>query len=44
MIPEDLAPGTRLSWSRAIKRSIRLARGRLSHVVWELEAVKPQRA
>ena len=44
MIPEDLAPGTRLSWSRAIKRSIRRARGRLSHVVWELAAVKPQRA
>lgn len=44
MIPEDLAPGTRLSWSRAIKRSIRRARGRLSHVVWELEAVKPPRA
>ena len=44
MIPEDLAPGTRLSWSRAIRRSIRRARGRLSHVVWELEAVKPRRA
>jgi SAM-dependent methyltransferase len=44
MIPEDLTPGTRLSWSRAIRRSVRLARGRLSHVVWELEAVKPLRA
>ena len=44
MLPEDLAPGTRLSWTRAIKRSIRRSRGRLSHVVWELEAVKPQRA
>ncbi len=41
MLPEDLAPGTRLSWTRAIKRSIRRSRGRLSHVVWELEAVKP---
>jgi SAM-dependent methyltransferase len=44
MIPEDLVPGTRLSWSRAVRRSIRRARGRLSHVVWELEAVKPRRA
>lgn len=44
MIPEDLTPGTRLSWSRAIRRSIRGARGRLSHVVWELEAVKPRPA
>ena len=43
MIPEDLTPATRLSWTRAIKRSIRRARGRLSHVVWELEAVKPRR-
>jgi SAM-dependent methyltransferase len=44
MIPEDLVPGTRLSWSRAFRRSIRRARGQLSHVVWELEAVKPRRA
>lgn len=44
MLPEDLTPRTRLSWSRAIRRSIRRARGRLSHVVWELEAVKPRRA
>jgi SAM-dependent methyltransferase len=43
MIPEDLEPGTRLSWSRAVKRAVRRARGRLSHVVWELEAVKPRR-
>ena len=41
---QSLTPGTRLSWSRAIRRSVRLARGRLSHVVWELEAVKPLRA
>lgn len=44
MLPEDLVPATALSWSRAIKRSIRRARGRLSHVVWELEAVKPRGA
>jgi SAM-dependent methyltransferase len=44
MIPEDLTPGTRLAWSRAIKRAIRRARGRLSHVVWELEAVKPRQS
>jgi len=44
MLPEDQFPATPLSWSRALKRSIRRARGRLSHVVWELEAVKPHRA
>jgi SAM-dependent methyltransferase len=44
MIPEDLTPGARLTSSRAIKRAIRRARGRLSHVVWELAAVKPPRA
>jgi SAM-dependent methyltransferase len=43
LLPEDLLPGTRLSWDRAIKRAIRRARGRLSHVVWEFEAVKPPR-
>lgn len=44
ILPEDLMPGARLSWPRAIRRAIRHARGRLSHVVWELEAVKPRRA
>jgi SAM-dependent methyltransferase len=44
MLPEDLAPAATLSWSRAAKRWLRQARGRLSHVVWELEAVKPPRS
>jgi SAM-dependent methyltransferase len=41
MLPEDFSPSAALSWTRAVKRSIRLARGRLPHLVWELEAVKP---
>jgi len=44
MLPEDLAPGTRLAWPRLIRRSLRRVRGRLSHVVWELEAVKAPQA
>lgn len=41
MLPEDYFPAASLSWSRTVKRLIRLKRGRLSHIVWELEAVKP---
>lgn len=41
MLPEDISPAARLSWSRAVKRAIRLHRGRLTHIVWDLAAEKP---
>jgi SAM-dependent methyltransferase len=44
LLPDDFVPAQRRSGLRAFKRRLRLARGRLSHIVWELEAVKPQRA
>lgn len=40
LLPEDLAPDTRLTWIRAVKKAIRAARGRLTHIVWDLVAVK----
>jgi SAM-dependent methyltransferase len=40
MLPEDFAPDTRLTWIRAAKKAIRGARGRLTHIVWDLVAVK----
>ena len=44
LLPEDFVPDTRLSWSRAVKKAIRRARGRLSHIVWDFVAVKPVRS
>jgi SAM-dependent methyltransferase len=40
LLPEDLAPDTRLTWTRAVKKAIRATRGRLTHIVWDLVAVK----
>jgi len=44
MIPKTWRPARGVSWSRAISGRSGGRGGRLSHVVWELEAVKPQRA
>jgi SAM-dependent methyltransferase len=41
LLPEDFAPDVRLSWARALKKAIRGVRGRLTHVVWDFVAVKP---
>ncbi|MDP3031888.1 MAG: class I SAM-dependent methyltransferase [Rhodocyclaceae bacterium] len=40
MLPEDFSPSTPLSWYRTMKRARHLRRGNLSHLVWELVAVK----
>ncbi|HET9736286.1 MAG TPA: methyltransferase domain-containing protein [Burkholderiales bacterium] len=40
LLPEDFVPDARLTWIRAVKKAIRAARGRLTHIVWDLVAVK----
>jgi SAM-dependent methyltransferase len=40
LLPEDFVPDTRLTWVRALKKAIRGARGRLTHIVWDFAAVK----
>ncbi len=40
LLPEDLVPDTRLTWLRTTKKAIRGACGRLTHIVWDLVAVK----
>lgn len=44
LLPEAFSATQALSWQRALRRFIRRQRGRLSHLVWELEAVKPATA
>jgi len=41
LLPEDFMPDARLTRLRALKKALRKARGRLTHVVWDLVAVKP---
>ena len=41
LLPEDFEADARLTWIRAAKKSVRRARGRLTHMVWDLVAVKP---
>jgi SAM-dependent methyltransferase len=40
LLPEDFEADARLTWIRAVKKAVRGARGRLTHVVWDLVAVK----
>lgn len=40
LLPEDFEADARLTWIRAVKKAVRRARGRLTHMVWDLVAVK----
>lgn len=40
LLPEDFEADARLTWIRAAKKAVRRARGRLTHVVWDMVAAK----